>query len=104
MSAPFSLPLPYADNALEPMISATTLSFHYGKPQGLRRQSEQAWFEGKDSAQLSLEDIIKKSAGDAALVGVFQQRCQIWNTRSHWNSLQAQWRRQADRRDCCSDR
>lgn len=24
-------PLPYADNALEPVISAHTLSFHYGK-------------------------------------------------------------------------
>ena len=44
MSAPFSLPpLPYADNALEPLISANTLSFHHGKPpQGLCRQSEQA--------------------------------------------------------------
>ena len=43
MSAPFSLPpLPYADNALEPLISANTLSFHWQAPQGLRRQSEQA--------------------------------------------------------------
>ena len=24
-------PLPYAENALEPIISAKTLSFHYGK-------------------------------------------------------------------------
>ena len=32
MSAPFSLPpLPYADTALEPLISANTLSFHYAK-------------------------------------------------------------------------
>ena len=31
MSAPFSLPpLPYPDTALEPHITAKTLSFHYG--------------------------------------------------------------------------
>ncbi|HEX7233728.1 MAG TPA: superoxide dismutase [Fe], partial [Nitrosospira sp.] len=31
-SAPHSLsPLPYAENALDPVISANTLSFHYGK-------------------------------------------------------------------------
>ena len=30
--APFELmKLPYADNALEPVISARTISFHYGK-------------------------------------------------------------------------
>ena len=30
--APFSLPkLPYEENALEPVVSAKTISFHYGK-------------------------------------------------------------------------
>ncbi len=33
-STPLILPpLPYAENALEPVISAKTLSFHYGKHQ-----------------------------------------------------------------------
>jgi len=27
----FYRPLPYAENALEPVISAKTISFHYGK-------------------------------------------------------------------------
>jgi len=72
MSAPFSLPpLPYADNALEPLISANTLSFHYGKHHKAYVDNLNKLVEGKDLAQLSLEDIIKKSAGDAALVGVF---------------------------------
>ncbi|HZQ59788.1 MAG TPA: superoxide dismutase [Fe], partial [Casimicrobiaceae bacterium] len=32
MAAPFSLPpLPFAEDALAPVISANTLSFHYGK-------------------------------------------------------------------------
>ena len=88
MSAPFSLPpLPYADNALEPMISATTLSFHYGKHHKAYVDNLNKLVEGKDLAQLSLEDIIKKSAGDAALVGVFNNAAQIWNHTFYWNSL-----------------
>ena len=43
--------------------------------------------EGKDLAQMSLEDIIRKSAGDAALVGVFNNAAQIWNHTFYWNSL-----------------
>ena len=32
MAAPFTLPaLPWADNALDPIISANTMSFHHGK-------------------------------------------------------------------------
>ena len=88
MSAPFSLPpLPYADNALEPLISANTLSFHYGKHHKAYVDNLNKLVEGKDLAQLSLEDIIKKSAGDAALVGVFNNAAQIWNHTFHWNSL-----------------
>jgi len=88
MSAPFSLPpLPYADNALEPLISANTLSFHYGKHHKAYVDNLNKLVEGKDLAQLSLEDIIKKSAGDAALVGVFNNAAQIWNHTFYWNSL-----------------
>ncbi len=88
MSAPFSLPpLPYADNALEPLISANTLSFHYGKHHKAYVDNLNKLVEGKDLAQLSLEDIIKKSAGDTALVGVFNNAAQIWNHTFYWNSL-----------------
>jgi len=88
MSAPFSLPpLPYADNALEPLISANTLSFHYGKHHKAYVDNLNKLVEGKDLASMSLEDIIKKSAGDAALVGVFNNAAQIWNHTFYWNSL-----------------
>ena len=88
MSAPFSLPpLPYADNALEPLISANTLSFHYGKHHKAYVDNLNKLVEGKDLAQMSLEDIIRKSAGDAALVGVFNNAAQIWNHTFYWNSL-----------------
>ena len=88
MSAPFSLPpLPYADNALEPLISANTLSFHYGKHHKTYVDNLNKLVEGKDLAAMSLEDIIKKSAGNPEMAGVFNNAAQIWNHTFYWNSL-----------------
>ncbi|MBS0312907.1 MAG: superoxide dismutase [Burkholderiales bacterium] len=88
MSAPFSLPpLPYADRALEPLISAHTLSFHYGKHHKAYVDNLNKLVEGKDLAKLSLEAIIKQSAGNAELAGVFNNAAQVWNHTFYWNSL-----------------
>ncbi len=88
MSAPFSLPpLPYADNALEPLISANTLSFHYGKHHKTYVDNLNKLVEGKDLAAMSLEDIIQKSAGNPDMAGVFNNAAQIWNHTFYWNSL-----------------
>lgn len=88
MSAPFSLPpLPYADNALEPLISANTLSFHYGKHHKTYVDNLNKLVEGKDLAQMSLEQIIAASAGKADMAGVFNNAAQIWNHTFYWNSL-----------------
>ncbi|TQV79484.1 superoxide dismutase [Fe] [Exilibacterium tricleocarpae] len=74
--------LPYAQDALEPHISAETLSFHYGKHHqtyvtklnGLLPGSE---FEGK-----ALEDIVKSASG-----GIFNNAAQVWNHTFYWNCL-----------------
>jgi superoxide dismutase, Fe-Mn family len=55
--------LPYAENALEPVISAKTIDFHYGKHHkanvdNLNKLISETEFEG-----LPLEEIIKKTAG-----------------------------------------
>jgi superoxide dismutase, Fe-Mn family len=88
MSAPFSLPpLPYADTALEPLISANTLSFHYGKHHKTYVDNLNKLVEGKDLATMSLEQIINHSAGKADMAGVFNNAAQIWNHTFYWNSL-----------------
>ena len=88
MSAPFSLPpLPYADNALEPLISANTLSFHYGKHHKTYVDNLNKLVEGKDLAHMSLEQIIAASAGKPDMAGVFNNAAQIWNHTFYWNSL-----------------
>ena len=72
MSAPFSLPpLPYPDTALEPLISANTLSFHYGNHHKDYVDNLNKLVEGKDLATMTLEQIINLSAGWlAAAVGL----------------------------------
>lgn len=88
MSAPFLLPaLPYADNALEPLISAETISYHYGKHHKTYVDNLNKLVEGKDLAQMSLEGIIMASAGKADMAGVFNNAAQIWNHTFYWNSL-----------------
>ena len=66
--------LPYEQNALEPVISAQTLSFHHGKHlqayvDNLNKLIAGTEFEGK-----SLEEIVKASTG-----GVFNNAGQILN-------------------------
>lgn len=50
--------LPYAQNALEPHISAETLSFHYGKHHNTYVVKLNALIEGTELADNSLEEII----------------------------------------------
>ena len=88
MSAPFSLPpLPYADTALEPLISANTLSYHYAKHHKTYVDNLNKLVEGKDLASMSLEDIIMASSGKADMSGVFNNAAQVWNHTFYWNSL-----------------
>jgi Fe-Mn family superoxide dismutase len=88
MSAPFSLPpLPYADNALDPLISANTIGFHYGKHHKAYLDNLNKLVEGKDLAQMSLEEVIRASAGKPDMTGVFNNAAQVWNHTFYWNSL-----------------
>ena len=88
MSAPFSLPpLPYADTALEPLISANTLSYHYAKHHKTYVDNLNKLVDGKDLASMSLEEIIHASAGKADMAGVFNNAAQVWNHTFYWNSL-----------------
>lgn len=87
---PFTLPeLPYAQDALEPHISADTLSFHYGKHHQAYVTNLNKLVEGSEleSANLSLEDIIKVSAKDSDKKGIFNNAAQVWNHTFYWNSM-----------------
>ncbi len=84
----FELPaLPYAQNALEPHISANTLSFHHGKHHNAYVTNLNNLIKDGDLAGKSLEDIIKAVAGDGSKAGVFNNAAQIWNHTFYWNSM-----------------
>lgn len=57
------LTLPYAENALEPVISAETIAFHHGKHLAGYVSTLNTLIEGTEFADMSLEDIVKKSEG-----------------------------------------
>ena len=55
--------LPYAPNALEPAISAETLSFHHGKHLAGYVNTLNGLIEGTEYAELPLEELVRKSEG-----------------------------------------
>lgn len=90
-SGPFSLPpLPYADNALDPVISATTLSFHYGKHHKAYVDNLNKAVVGTPMAELPLEQIVKTTYGVADKTGIYNNASQDWNHTFYWKSLRAQ--------------
>jgi Fe-Mn family superoxide dismutase len=85
---PFELPaLPYAQNALEPHISAKTFSFHYGKHHQAYVTNLNNLVKDGPLAGKSLEDVIEATAGKADQAGVFNNAAQVWNHTFYWHSM-----------------
>ncbi len=80
-------PLPYPDTALQPVISANTLSFHYGKHHKTYVDNLNNLVANTDLAGKSLEDIIRASAGQADKAAIFNNAAQVWNHMFYWHSL-----------------
>ncbi|MDP4836351.1 MAG: superoxide dismutase [Fe] [Burkholderiales bacterium] len=74
--------LPYAMDALAPIISKETLEFHYGKHHQTYVTNLNNLIPGTEFESASLEDIVKKSSG-----GVFNNAAQVWNHTFYWNSM-----------------
>lgn len=80
-------PLPYADHALEPVISAKTIGFHYGKHHRGYVDNLNKLVAGTEYADLSLEKIIMGTAGQADKSAIFNNAAQVWNHTFYWRSL-----------------
>lgn len=79
----FQLPaLPFAQDALEPHISAETLEFHHGKHHATYVLKLNGLVEGTDLESKTLEEIIKTSEGP-----LFNNAAQVWNHTFYWNCL-----------------
>ena len=79
----FALPeLPYAHNALEPIVSETTISFHYGKHHLTYVNNLNGLIPGTEFEDADLDTIVKKSSGP-----IFNNSAQIWNHNFYFLSL-----------------
>jgi superoxide dismutase, Fe-Mn family len=86
--SPLALPpLPYAENALEPIITAKTMSFHYGKHHKAYVDNLNKLIAGTEYAVLSLEKIITSTAGKPERTAIFNNAAQTWNHTFYWKSL-----------------
>lgn len=89
--SPYVLPtLPYADNALEPIISANTIHFHYGKHHQAYVDNLNKLIVGTEYASLTLEKIISETAGKPDKTAIFNNAAQTWNHTFYWHSLRPQ--------------
>ena len=80
-------PLPWAENALEPVISANTISFHYGKHHKTYVDNLNNLVKGTDYESATLEKIINETAGKADKAALFNNAAQVWNHTFYWNGL-----------------
>ncbi len=79
--------LPFAQDALEPVISAYTIGFHYGKHhQGYVNNLVKLLPDSPFAGQ-SLDDIVRASAGQERHAAVFNNAAQVWNHTFYWHSL-----------------
>ena len=76
--------LPYAEDALEPVISRQTISFHYGKHLQTYVNNLKALLEGSPLAGQPLEDIVKQAEG-----GMLNNAGQILNHNLYFGQFTA---------------
>ena len=75
-------PLPYAEDALEPVISAETLKLHHGKHQKKYVDKMNELLAKTEVRGSTLEDVVRSSQGK-----LFNNAAQAWNHQFYWHSL-----------------
>ncbi|HEV3179453.1 MAG TPA: superoxide dismutase [Steroidobacteraceae bacterium] len=77
--------LPYARNALEPLMSRETLDYHYGKHHKGYVDKLNSMISGTEFQGASLEELVAQSAGT-----LFDNAAQVWNHNFFWKCLSPQ--------------
>ena len=80
-------PLPYPEDALDPVISAKTISFHYGKHHKGYVDNLNKLIAGTEFAGMPLEKIVSETVGKADKTSIFNNAAQVWNHNFYWKSL-----------------
>ncbi len=84
----FPLPdLPFADTALEPHMSKATLDLHHGKHHRGYATKLAELVAGTPFADMTLEQVVRKSHGDAKATAVFNNAAQHLNHSFFWTCM-----------------
>ena len=75
-------PLPYAKDALVPVMSKETFDFHYEKHHKTYMTNLKGLLEGKPEAQKTLVEVVRTSSA-----GVFNNAAQVYNHTFFWESM-----------------
>ncbi len=81
-------PLPYADTALAPVISANTIGFHHGKHHKAYVDNGNKLLADTELEGQSMEAIVRATY-KTDKVGIFNNVAQVWNHDFYWNSMRA---------------
>jgi len=80
-------PLPYAQDALAPVISARTLEFHHGKHHKTYVDTLNKLIAGTELANKRLDEIVRACAGKGDKTKIFNNAAQAWNHAFYWRCL-----------------
>jgi Fe-Mn family superoxide dismutase len=80
-------PMPYAHSALAPVISARTLDLHHGKHHQGYVDSLNKLVGGTAYAEMSLEQTLAATAGQADQTAIYNNAAQVWNHTFYWRSM-----------------
>ncbi|SUS06178.1 superoxide dismutase, Fe [Candidatus Defluviicoccus seviourii] len=88
-ATPHELPaLPYAETALEPVISSRTIGFHYGKHhKGYVDNLNKLLADAPDLAELPMPELIKTTTANPNRTAIFNNAAQVWNHTFYWHSM-----------------
>ncbi|HEX5377449.1 MAG TPA: superoxide dismutase [Phenylobacterium sp.] len=90
----FTLPdLAYDHAALEPVISRATMHLHHDKHHRAYVDALNKLLDEQGAAPASLEEVVRRAAGDPAAAKLFNNAAQAWNHTFFWTAMSP--RRQA---------
>ena len=80
-------PLPYAEDALEPVISAQTVRLHYHRHQQGYIDTLNKLVADTPFADMSLTQLVLAAAGKPDHQAIYNNAAQAWNHAFYWNSM-----------------
>lgn len=87
-ASPFAQPvLPFAEDALAPHISKTTVGLHYGKHHKKYFDTLNEGVAGTPYAEMDLEQVMQEAAKSEADAKIFNNAAQAWNHVAYWDQF-----------------